>query len=127
MTSAAAILALSLAGPAAAPSRGPIPMVATFSILGDMVRRIGGEHVDVTTLVGPDGDTHVYQPTPADARAISEAQTLVVNGLIDASDLRGIRVAATDGIEPIVFDDEHDNGSSLKVHTEHGHGPAFDR
>ena len=57
------------------------PVVATFSILGDMVERIGGEHIAVTTLVGPDGDAHVYQPTPADARAVSEAEILVVNGL----------------------------------------------
>jgi zinc/manganese transport system substrate-binding protein len=42
----------------------PLPVVATFSILGDMVERIGGEHIALTTLVGPDGDTHVYQPTP---------------------------------------------------------------
>ncbi len=127
LTSATAILVLSLAAPAAAQAREPIPMVATFSILGDMAKRIGGEHVDVTTLVGPDGDTHVYQPTPADARAISEARILVVNGLgfegwlnrlIDASDFRGIRVTATDGIEPIVFGDEHEHGDIHKVHAE---------
>ena len=112
----AAVLLLSFAAPAAAQPHGPIPVVATFSILGDMVKRIGGEHVAVTTLVGPDGDTHVYQPTPADARAVREARILVVNGLqfegwldrlIDASDFRGDRVAATDGIEPIAFDDGH--------------------
>ena len=127
LTSATAVLALSLAGPAAAQSREPISMVATFSILGDIVKRIGGEHVDVTTLVGPDGDTHVFQPSPADARAISEAQILVVNGLgfegwlnrlIDASDFRGVRVMATDGIEPIVFGDEDHHGGSLEVRTE---------
>ena len=98
LNSATAVLALSLAAPAIAESDGAIPVVATFSILGDMVERIGGEHVAVTTLVGPDGDTHVYQPTPADARAVSEATILVVNGLqfegwldrlIDAYGLRG--------------------------------------
>ena len=116
LVSATALLAVSLAAPAVAQSDRPIPVVATFSILGDMVKRIGGEHVAVTTLVGPDGDTHVYQPTPADARAVSEAKIIVVNGLqfegwldrlIDASDFRGVRVVATDGIEPIAFDDEH--------------------
>ena len=115
---AAAVLALSLAAPAIAQSDRPMPVVATFSILGDMVKHIGGEHVDVTTLVGPDGDAHVYQPTPADARAVSEARVLVVNGLqfegwldrlIDASNFRGIRVVATEGIEPIAFDDDHDD------------------
>ena len=119
----AAVLVLSLAAPATAQSREPIPVVATFSILGDMVKRIGGEHVDVTTLVGPDGDTHVYRPTPADARAVGEARIFVANGLqfegwldrlIDASDFRGVRVTATDGIEPIAGG-----------HAAHDHG-AFD-
>ena len=133
---AIAVLALALAAPAAAQSDRPIPVVATFSILGDMVKHIGGEHVDVTTLVGPDGDTHVYQPTPADARAVSEARVLVVNGLqfegwldrlIDASDFRGIRAVATEGIEPIAFDGEHDQGGSLEVQAEEaGHDHDHD-
>ena len=132
LTSAAAgVLALSLAAPTVARSEGPMPVVATFSILGDMVKRIGGEHVAVTTLVGADGDTHVYQPTPADARAVSEATILVVNGLqfegwldrlIDASDFRGVRVVATEGVELIAFDDEHDdehdNGGGHEAHAE---------
>ena len=58
-----------------------VPVVTTFSILGDMAEQIGGEHVSVTSLVGPDGDNHVYQPTPADARAVAKAKVLVVNGL----------------------------------------------
>ena len=133
LTSAAAVLALSLAAPAIAQSDKPIPVVATFSILGDMVKRIGGERVAVTTLVGPDGDTHVYQPTPADARAVSEAKILVVNGLqfegwldrlIEASDFRGVRVVATHGIEPIAFDDEHDEHDE---HAEHDHDEHAER
>ena len=136
LTSAAAVLALSLAAPSVVRSDGPMPVVATFSILGDMMKRIGGEHVAVTTLVGPDGDTHVYQPTPADARAVSEATILVVNGLqfegwldrlIDASDFRGVRVVATEGVELIAFDDEHDNGGSHEVHAEEaGHDRDHD-
>ena len=132
--------ALAPAGPAAAQTGRPIPVVATFSILGDMVKRIGGEHVAVTTLVGPDGDTHVYRPTPADARAVSEAKILVVNGLqfegwldrlIDASDFRGVRVVATDGIEPIAFEegghDDHAGHAGHAGHEGHGHDHgAFD-
>ena len=57
LQSAAALVALSLAGPVAAQSAGPMPVVATFSILGDMVNRIGGKHIALTTLVGPDGNT----------------------------------------------------------------------
>ena len=60
-SSATAFLALSLAAPAFAQSDKPIPVVAIFSILGDMVKRIGAEHVFVTTLVGPDADAHVYR------------------------------------------------------------------
>ena len=138
-SAAAAVLALSLAAPSIARSDGPMPVVATFSILGDMTKRIGGEHVAVTTLVGPDGDAHVYQPTPADARAVSEANILVVNGLqfegwldrlIDASDFDGMRVVATEGIEPIAFDDEHDdehdNGGGHEAHAEEA-GDDHDR
>jgi len=130
LTFAAAVFALSLAAPPFAQSDRPIPVVATFSILGDMVKRIGGEHVAVTTLVGPNGDTHVFRPTPVDARAVSEAQILVVNGLqfegwlnrlIDASDFRGVRVVATDGIEPIAYEpdgDTHDRDREAN-HDEH--------
>ncbi len=136
LISATALFALSLAAPAIAETDKPTPVVATFSILGDMVKRIGGEHVALTTLVGPDGDTHVYQPTPADARALSEARILVVNGLqfegwldrlIDASDFRGIRVVATDGIEPIAFDDEHGHDDDHEEHAEEvGHDHDHD-
>ena len=105
----------------------PIRAVATFSILGDMVSRIGGEHVAVISLVGPDGDTHVYRPTPSAARAVSEAHVLVVNGLhfegwldrlIEASDFSGVRAVATAGIQPITDKDAGggDHG--------HAHGAA---
>ena len=135
LTSATALFALSLAAPAIAESDRPTPVVATFSILGDMTKRIGGEHVAVTTLVGPDGDAHVYQPTPADARAVSEATILVANGLqfegwldrlIDASDFDGMRVVATEGIEPIAFDDEHDDEHDDGGHEDHAEDAEHD-
>ena len=94
LDSATAVLALTLAGPVAARSSERIPVVATFSILGDMVERIGGASGwTVTTLVGPDGDTHVYQPTPADARACERSagarrQRARVRGLARAADRR---------------------------------------
>ncbi|MEL6523255.1 MAG: zinc ABC transporter substrate-binding protein, partial [Pseudomonadota bacterium] len=123
LRSATALVALSLGGPVVAQSAEPMRVVATFSILGDMVERIGGDAVTVTTLVGPNGDTHVYQPTPAAARAVSEADVLIVNGLefegwldrlIEAAEFRGTRVVATNGIEAIAYeegeghDDHHD-------------------
>ena len=104
------------------------PVVATFSIIGDMVERIGGEHISVTTLVGANGDTHVYQPTPADARAVSEAKVLIVNGLefegwlerlIEASDFTGAQVIATAGIDPIAFKEEHHDDEEHAENEEH--------
>ena len=56
-------------------------MVATFSILGDLVKNVGGDRVEVTTLVGPNGDAHVYSPSPADAKKLADAKVVVVNGL----------------------------------------------
>ncbi|MBT3045702.1 MAG: metal ABC transporter substrate-binding protein [gamma proteobacterium symbiont of Ctena orbiculata] len=88
---------------------GPVDVVATFSILGDMVRQVGGDRVHVTTLVGPDADGHVYQPTPADARSVAETSLLIVNGLgfegwidrlTEASGYKGPVVTATTGVEP---------------------------
>jgi ABC-type Zn uptake system ZnuABC Zn-binding protein ZnuA len=55
------------------------PVVASFSILGDLVQAVGGERVEVHTLVGPGGDAHVYEPTPADARRLSRAGLFVVS------------------------------------------------
>ena len=58
-----------------------LPVVATFSILGDFARSVGGARIDLTTLVGPDGDAHVYQPSPADAQKLSGAKLVITNGL----------------------------------------------
>ncbi|MGX1349783.1 zinc/manganese transport system substrate-binding protein [Bradyrhizobium elkanii] len=101
-------LALLLAsGPARAAER--INVVASFSILADMVRNVGGNSVDVTALVGPDGDAHVYAPTPADARKVADAKLVVINGLgfegwmprlLQASGSKALVAVATKGIMP---------------------------
>ncbi|MET0674175.1 MAG: zinc ABC transporter substrate-binding protein, partial [Bradyrhizobium sp.] len=70
---------LAAAGPLNAAER--LNVVASFSIIGDFVRNVGGDSVDVTTLVGPDGDAHVYSPTPADAKRVADAKLVFVNGL----------------------------------------------
>ena len=108
----------------------PMPVVATFSILGDMVGRIGGEHISLTTLVGPDGDAHVYQPTPKDARSVSEAEVMFINGLdfegwlerlAEAASFDGTLVTATKGIDAIAFDDhgDHDDHKDHDDHDDH--------
>ncbi len=56
-------------------------LVASFSVLGDMVRRIADDHAEVTTLVGPDGDAHTFEPTPTDAKEVASAKVVFVNGL----------------------------------------------
>ena len=85
-------------------------VVASFSILGDFVRNVGGDRVSVTTLVGPNGDVHVYAPAPADAKKIADARLLVVNGLglegwlprlLQASGSKAPIVTATRGIAPL--------------------------
>ena len=114
----AAIL-VSLTLPVTAHSAEKVKVSATFSILGDMVKRVGGQYVAVTTLVGPDGDTHVYRPTPADAKAMSKSDLLVVNGLefegwldrlVEASNFKGRRVVATKGIDAIPYEEGEGHG-----------------
>jgi zinc/manganese transport system substrate-binding protein len=93
-----------------------IPVVASFSILADFVRHIGGDKVEVKSLVGPEGDVHVYQPGPADAQSLAKAKLIVVNGLalegwmerlIAASGARAPIVVATEGVTPRVGDAEN--------------------
>ena len=121
LTSITAKVALTLSVPNTSWADEPIPVVATFSVLGDMVKRIGGEHISLTTLVGADGDTHVYQPTPQAARVVAEADVLFINGLgfegwlerlVEAAPFGGSLVVATTGIEPIAFGghDDHEEG-----------------
>src|SRR5260370_7809563 len=71
---------LALAATAARAAERP-KVVATFSVLGDMIARIAGDRVHLTTIVGGDGDCELYQPTAADARAVAEAHLFVMNAL----------------------------------------------
>lgn len=102
-------LILSAALPALAWAAPPLRVVASFSILADLVRVIGGPAVAVSSLVGPDADAHVYQPSPADARRVAHAQLMVVNGLgfegwldrlVRASGFDGKLLTASTGITP---------------------------
>jgi zinc/manganese transport system substrate-binding protein len=93
--------------PAAAAAE--LPVVATFSILGDLVKNVGGERIALTTLVGPDGDAHVYSATPADAKNVAEAKVVFTNGLgfegwierlVKASGTKASVIVTTKGIKP---------------------------
>jgi zinc/manganese transport system substrate-binding protein len=98
---------LMVSGPGLSQDR--IKVVASFSILAGLVRNVGGERVEVTALVGPDSDAHVYSPSPADARTVAQARVVVVNGmgfegwlnrLVKASGTKASVVVATKGIKP---------------------------
>ena len=126
--SATAIVTFSLATPTVSWAEQPMPVVATFSILGDIVERIGGEHIALQTLVGPDGDAHVYQPTPKAARSVAEAEVLFMNGLefegwlerlAEAASFDGAVVVATSGIVPIAFDEHDDDHDDHDKHDDH--------
>ena len=58
-----------------------LKVVASFSILADFVRNVGGDRINLTTLVGADSDVHVYAPAPSDAKRIADAKLVIVNGL----------------------------------------------
>ena len=94
-----------------------IQVVASFSILGDMVHQVTGDLADVTTIVGPDADAHLYQPNAADAKAVAKADIVFVNGmgfetwsetLIDNAGGAARVIVATAGVEPILVEGEID-------------------
>jgi zinc/manganese transport system substrate-binding protein len=77
----ASSLALACLASGTATAADKIPVTASFSILGDLVRVVGGDRVALTTLVGPDEDAHVFEPRPMDAKAILQSKLFVINGL----------------------------------------------
>ena len=108
-----------------------VQVLASFSILADMVENVGGEHVAVTALVGPDSDAHVYSPRPTDARALAEADLVVFNGLqfegwmerlVEASDYAGPLVVASDGLASMSDEQEAPAEDEHADHDGHDHG-----
>ncbi len=120
--------ALWASSPQAAPDGGTIRVVASFSILGDLVRQVGGDHVEVTTLVGPESDVHSFSPAPGNAKVVARANLVVVNGLglegwinrlIRASGTRAPVVTASAGVTTI-------EGAEPAGHAGHDHGHDAD-
>ena len=111
-----------------------LDVVATFTILGDMVEEVGGDRVAVTSLVGADGDAHVFQPTPQDARAVAAADVMFVNGLgfegwierlIEASGYTGPVVVATRHVPALRYGDDEDHDHAGEAHGhDHSHEEA---
>ncbi|NLH80899.1 MAG: metal ABC transporter substrate-binding protein [Phyllobacteriaceae bacterium] len=127
LSAAGGLLVAAAFGPSAR-ADGPMPVVASFSILGDLVAQVGKDRVSVTTLVGPNGDAHVFQPKPADAHTVAPAKVVFENGLglegwldrlIAASGTRATVVVVSKGVTPdaaeaedghAVEDGHHDHG-----------------
>ena len=116
----AAILVAMSTLPAAAQQPAKLKVVASFSILADFVRNIGGERIDLVTLVGADTDAHAFVPTPAHARNVAAANLIFINGLgfegwmtrlIKAAGSRANAVTATAGVKPLRMDDQKDGHS----------------
>ena len=98
-------------------AEGRLNVVASFSILADLVKNVGGDHVNVASLVGPDGDVHVYTPAPQDAKIIAAAQLVVINGLglegwlprlLQSSASKAVVVTLSNGVAPLRLGSEAD-------------------
>jgi len=109
------LLILTITSSAAAADQ--IRVVASFSILGDMVRQVTGNHASVTTIVGPDADAHIYEPSTSDAKAVANADVIFVNGLgfetwsdtlIKTAGGNAKVFVATEGVTPLRVDGEID-------------------
>lgn len=117
---------------APASAEKPLKVVASFSVIADFAKNVGRDRVEITTIVGPNGDAHVYEPKPADAVAMAGADVVLVNGLhfegflqrlVEASATKAAVVELTKGVTPIEFkpefaeEDAHEEG-----HEGHDHG-----
>ena len=102
-----------------------LKVVASFSIIGDFAQNVGGDRIELTTLVGPNGDAHVYEPKPTDAVAMAGADVVLVNGLqfegflqrlVDASATKASIVELTKGVETLKMEEEghHDEAAEAK-------------
>lgn len=115
------ILCFTLALSSAVLHAAPVPVAASFSILGDLVQAVGGERISISTLVGPDQDAHIFQPAPADVQKLSATRLFFVNGLgfegwqnrlLQSSRYTGKTITVTQHIQPLkMHDDGHGHGS----------------
>jgi zinc/manganese transport system substrate-binding protein len=126
----ALVFGLAPSSPAGAADK--VKAVASFSIIADLVKQIGGDRVAITMLVGPDADMHVYQPTPADAKLVAGADLVVINGLgfegwadrlVKASGFKGHAIVASKGIKALAAGDHGGHAHRAKAHTHARYDP----
>ncbi|RWO03272.1 MAG: metal ABC transporter substrate-binding protein [Mesorhizobium sp.] len=129
---AAALSAITLAHTATASAEN-LKVVASFSIIADFAKNVGGDRVDITTLVGPNGDAHVYEPKPADAAAVAAADVVLVNGLqfegflqrlVEVSSTKAPVVELTKGGEVLRNAEEEHHDEAAEGEQRHEHEAA---
>lgn len=115
--------------PLGAAAQEKVKVLASFSVLGDLACEVGGDRVEVSTLVGPNTDMHGFQPTPGNAKAVAAAKLVIFNGfgfegwadrLVKSANYKGVRIDATKGVKALsarahAHDHGHNHGHS------HGH------
>ncbi|OQW51218.1 metal ABC transporter substrate-binding protein [Candidatus Raskinella chloraquaticus] len=132
---------LALAGLPAVAARAQTPgasppssVIASFSILADLIANVAGPAVPVASLVGPNSDAHAYQPKPGDSRLLAAARLIVVNGLgfegfidrlVKASGSKAQIVVASKGIVPLKAKTGADHADA-HGHKAHNHDEAAD-
>lgn len=127
------VFVLFLSGDLASAAETKLPVVASFTILADIVKNVGGDAVEVKSLVGPNGDAHAFEPTPADAKAIGQAKLVVINGLgmegwierlVKTSGYKGaVCVASNNAVLRKTEDGrDHESGHKHEHKHEHKHG-----
>ncbi|MGL4490899.1 MAG: metal ABC transporter solute-binding protein, Zn/Mn family [Rhizobiaceae bacterium] len=108
-----------------------LKVVSSFSILGDIAKNIGGDKVEIVTLVGPDSDAHVYEPKPADVASVASAKVVLINGLgfegfidrlVKTSATTATVVEVSKGVEVIEAGQGHHDEGHGDAKTEAGHG-----
>ncbi len=124
-------LLLAACGNAPSQTEGNIRLVASTTIVGDVVRQVAGEEADLLVLIPPGSDPHTFEPRPQDIAALSEADVVFVNGLDLEEALEpalqantaGLLVTVSDGIEVLAFDRDHEQSQASEGEgDEHGAG-----
>jgi len=122
---AAFCLVLAWSAQGASAAQTPVRVLVSFSILADIARQVGGSDVAVTSLIGPDANEHVFEPSPDQVRQLTQAQLFIVNGfglegwrtrLIQSAQYRGLVVIATAGITPLMTTETDETAPSPDPH-----------
>jgi zinc/manganese transport system substrate-binding protein len=114
-------------GEVAEGENGPLQVVATFSVLSDLVENVAGDEVELTTVVGADGDAHTFEATPSDGRALAEADLVFLNGLgfepwmyglYESAGSEARLVAVAEGVDLLRSREDHEEGEPEQEDTE---------